>query len=190
MSHPPRPVTLPRIVSLAPAEPAGDEPPPRDTPYVQGTLALAYDPESREPGPDDPDGSHARPLIWGPPGAVPDARRLRALGQAFAEILSGRRPPSTVSRQTTSQVQAELLRAGKVFDCPVPDGRQAPSLPAPGRGGGDVRARALRRAIPRAGVTAGADGCAVVVHRLRDDALTAAGRPGENRAARRKPYSR
>ncbi|GGS79321.1 hypothetical protein GCM10010156_42510 [Planobispora rosea] len=120
MSHPPRPVTLPRIVSLAPAEPAGDEPPPRDTPYVQGTLALAYDPESREPGPDDPDGSHARPLIWGPPGAVPDARRLRALGQAFAEILSGRRPPSTVSRQTTSQVQAELLRAGKVFDCPRP----------------------------------------------------------------------
>ncbi|GIH74517.1 hypothetical protein Plo01_09460 [Planobispora longispora] len=136
MSHPPRPVTLPRIVSLPPAEPPDDEPPPRDTPYVQGTLALAYDPAAYEPapyepvpfdpapyepGPRDSAGPRVRrPLIWGPPGAAPDARRLRALGQAFAEILSGRRSPSTVSRQTTGQVQAELLRAGKVFDCPRP----------------------------------------------------------------------
>ncbi|GAA3444363.1 Rv3235 family protein [Planomonospora venezuelensis] len=118
MPRPLRPVPLPRIVSSPSAEPPYDDerPPGRAEaapPYVRGTLALAREPEPAE-------SPIRRPLIWGPPGAVPDERRLRALGQAFAEILAGRRPPSSVSRHTTERTQAELVRAGKVFDCPRP----------------------------------------------------------------------
>ncbi|MEU7987381.1 Rv3235 family protein [Streptosporangium canum] len=118
MSRTPRPVPLPRIAPSPSAEPPyDDERPAGDVPaappYVQGALALAYDPEPVEP-------PVRRPLIWGPPGAVPDDRRLRALGQAVAEILSGRRPPSSVSAHMTERTHAELVRSGKIINCTRP----------------------------------------------------------------------
>ncbi|MFG1942062.1 Rv3235 family protein [Nonomuraea sp. NPDC048826] len=56
------------------------------------------------------------PLVWGPPGALPDERRLRQLGQALAEVLSGRRPPETVADRLTDQAYRELVRAGRMLD--------------------------------------------------------------------------
>ncbi|MER5648558.1 Rv3235 family protein [Streptosporangium sp. NPDC002524] len=113
MSPPRRPASLPRIAPSPTAEPpydddrpAGDA--PAMPPYVQGTLALALDPGA--PGP--PAG---KPPVWGPPGAVPDERRLRALAQAVAETLSGRRPPASVSCHMTGRAHAELVRSGKVI---------------------------------------------------------------------------
>ncbi|MFJ2032391.1 Rv3235 family protein [Streptosporangium sp. NPDC087985] len=118
MSRTPRPVPLPRIAPSPSAEPPyDDERPagdlPAAPPYVQGTLALACEPE--------PAGPPARkPLIWGPPGAIPDGRRLRALSQAVAEILSGRRSPSSVSSLLTDRTHAELARSGKIINCARP----------------------------------------------------------------------
>jgi hypothetical protein len=77
--------------------------------YVQGTLAL-------EPEPGDP----GRALVFGPAGAPPDERRLRALGQAVAEVLAGRRPPRSVARHLTERAHADLLRVGKVIDARRP----------------------------------------------------------------------
>ncbi|MEU8206721.1 Rv3235 family protein [Streptosporangium sp. NPDC049046] len=118
MPPPRRPAALPRIAPSPAAEPPYDDDRPTGNapavpPYVQGTLALALDP--REPG-----SSAGKPLVWGPPGAVPDERRLRALAQAVAEILSGRRPPASVSCHLTGRVQAELARSGKVIDSARP----------------------------------------------------------------------
>ncbi|MFF5209367.1 Rv3235 family protein [Streptosporangium sp. NPDC000396] len=119
MSRPPRPVSLPRIAPSPRTEPPyDDERPPGDIPaaappYVQGALALDYEPE--------PVDSRAhRPLVWGPPGAIPDGRRLRALCQAVAEILAGRRPPSSVSSHMTGRAHAELVRSGKIINCTRP----------------------------------------------------------------------
>ncbi|GAA4222009.1 hypothetical protein FHR32_004218 [Streptosporangium album] len=119
MSRIPRPVPLPRIApSLFAEPPYDDERPAADIPaappYVQGTLALLCEPEPAEEGP------AREPLIWGPPGAIPDERRLRALGQAIAEILSGRRPPSSVSSQLADRTRAELVRSGKIINCARP----------------------------------------------------------------------
>ncbi|MEU0566279.1 Rv3235 family protein [Nonomuraea sp. NPDC005983] len=68
-------------------------------PATQGALAL------------DP-----RPLVWGPPGATPDERRLRLLGQALAEVLTGRRPPESVADRLTGQAYRELRRAGRMIE--------------------------------------------------------------------------
>ncbi|GAA3122360.1 Rv3235 family protein [Streptosporangium carneum] len=116
MSRPSRPVPLPRIAPSPTAEPPyDDERGPSDVPaappYVQGTLALALDPGEPEA---------RRPLVWGPPGAAPDERRLRALCQAVAEILAGRRPPSSVFPHMTRRAHAELIRSGKVMNCARP----------------------------------------------------------------------
>ncbi|MGV9771954.1 Rv3235 family protein [Streptosporangium sp. NPDC003464] len=118
MSRTSRPVPLPRVAPSPSAEPPyDDERPsgdlPAAPPYVQGALALAYGPEPVEP-------PARSPLIWGPPGAVPDERRLRALGQAVAEVLSGRRPPSSVSPHMTGRAHAELVRSGKIINCARP----------------------------------------------------------------------
>ncbi|WP_433373618.1 Rv3235 family protein [Streptosporangium sp. CA-115845] len=118
MSPPRRPAPLPRIAPSPAAEPPYDEDRPATDipampPYVQGTLALALEPEAPAP----PTG---RPLIWGPPGAIPDERRLRALAQAVAEILAGRRPPASVSCHLTGRAQAELTRSGKIINSARP----------------------------------------------------------------------
>lgn len=130
MSPPRRPAPLPRITRFPAAEPPYDDDRPRgDTsarpPYVQGTLAL--EPEAPAP----PTG---KPLIWGPPGAIPDERRLRALAQAIAEILSGRRPPASVSCHLTGRTQAELTRSGKIINSARPPraGRAHVSQPEDG----------------------------------------------------------
>ncbi|MEU6997108.1 Rv3235 family protein [Nonomuraea sp. NPDC046570] len=57
-----------------------------------------------------------RALVWGPPGAIPDERRLRHLGQAMAEVLAGRRPPKSVSDRLTERAYQELVRAGRMID--------------------------------------------------------------------------
>ncbi|MEV8636310.1 Rv3235 family protein [Streptosporangium sp. NPDC051023] len=113
MSRPPRPVPLPRVTPPPAGEPPYDDERPLSEasaapPYVQGALALALDPGEPEA---------RRPLIWGPPGAIPDERRLRALCQAVAEILAGMRPPSSVSSHMTDRAKAELARSGKIMKC-------------------------------------------------------------------------
>ncbi|MGW0801743.1 Rv3235 family protein [Nonomuraea sp. NPDC002799] len=56
-----------------------------------------------------------RPPAWGPPGAIPDERRLRHLGQALAEVLSGRRAPETVADRLTDRAYRDLLRSGRML---------------------------------------------------------------------------
>jgi Family of unknown function (DUF6459) len=73
-------------------------------PQVDGSLAL-----------------DSQPLVWGPPGAVPDVRRLRHLGQALAEVLAGRRAAETVADRLTARAYRDLVRMGQVIRT-----RQAP----------------------------------------------------------------
>ncbi|MEV7005736.1 Rv3235 family protein [Streptosporangium sp. NPDC051022] len=132
MPRPSRPVPLPRLAPTPAAEPPyDDERPPSDAPaappYVQGTLALALALDPVEP-------EARRPLIWGPPGAVPDERRLRALAQAVTEILAGRRPPASVSSHLTGRAQAELVRSGKIMNCARPPLVGTPHVSQPGDG--------------------------------------------------------
>ncbi|MBB2909736.1 hypothetical protein FHS43_000982 [Streptosporangium becharense] len=139
-----RPVSLPRVAPSPAAEPPYDDDraaghTPAAPPYVQGTLALAIDP-GPAPGPGPAGGSpaavrHARhPLIWGPPGSPPDERRLRALVQAVAETLSGRRPPASVACHLTGRAQAELVRSGKVIDSTRPPRAGRVHVSQPGDG--------------------------------------------------------
>ncbi|TQS26060.1 Rv3235 family protein [Microbispora sp. KK1-11] len=99
----PKPVPLPRLASVPPADPPYDE---RDggghvtRPGTYGTLALAPTPRRA-----------ATPM---------DERRLRGLGQALAEILAGRRPPETVQDRLTERAYRELVRAGKMIDTERP----------------------------------------------------------------------
>jgi hypothetical protein len=67
-------------------------------PQVDGALAL-----------------NSHPLIWGPPGSIPDERRLRHLGQALAEVLAGRRAPETVADRLTERAYRELVQAGQML---------------------------------------------------------------------------
>ncbi|MBG0813302.1 Rv3235 family protein [Planomonospora sp. ID82291] len=129
MSSAPSPAPLPRITPSPLAEPPGDDERAARAsasapPYVQGALALAMDPEPAVP-------AIRRPLVWGPPGAVPDARRLRALAQAVAEILAGRRPPASVSRHLTRRAHAELIRTGKIIDGALPPRAGMPHVSQP-----------------------------------------------------------
>ncbi|GAB2446684.1 hypothetical protein GCM10027187_11190 [Streptosporangium sandarakinum] len=154
---------LPRLAPHPPAEPPYDDerPPPSGPaappytqgtpPYVQGALAPAGEPEpasAREPeagsarGP-EPDGVREpepagardrRTPVWGPAGAVPDERRLRALGQAVAEALSGRRPPASLSAHMTVRAHAELVRTGKVIGGARPPLVGVPHVSRPGDG--------------------------------------------------------
>ncbi|MET9069894.1 Rv3235 family protein [Streptosporangium sandarakinum] len=128
-------------------------------PYVQGALApvggpepvsarepeaagvrkpepvSAREPEAagvREPG---PAGVRDRRIpAWGPAGTVPDERRLRALGQAVAEALSGRRPPASLSAHMTVRAHAELVRTGKVMGGARPPLVGVPHVSRPGDG--------------------------------------------------------
>ncbi|MEV4833263.1 Rv3235 family protein [Nonomuraea sp. NPDC049486] len=74
------------------------------------------------------------PLVWGPPGALPDERRLRHLGQALAEVLSGRRPPETVADRLTDQAYRELVRAGRMLDTRRPPFVGVPHVKEPSDG--------------------------------------------------------
>ncbi|MCK2221162.1 Rv3235 family protein [Actinomadura sp. ATCC 31491] len=56
-----------------------------------------------------------QPMIWGPPGATPDERRLRHLGQALAEVLAGHRAPETLADRLTSRAYRHLLTTGALF---------------------------------------------------------------------------
>ncbi|MGV9326188.1 Rv3235 family protein [Streptosporangium sandarakinum] len=153
---------LPRLAPHPPAEPPYDDerPPPSGPaappyvqaaspyvqgapPYVQGALApvggpepvSAREPEAagvREPG---PAGVRDRRIpAWGPAGTVPDERRLRALGQAVAEALSGRRPPASLSAHMTVRAHAELVRTGKVMGGARPPLVGVPHVSRPGDG--------------------------------------------------------
>ncbi len=116
----PEPFRLPRLLPVPAADPAhDDERPASGTPRTYGALALA-----RGGG----------PLVIGPPGAVPDERRLRGLGQAMAEILCGRRPPATVQDRLSERAYGELIRAGRMIDAPRPPMVGAPHIQQPGDG--------------------------------------------------------
>ncbi len=113
------------------------------TPEVDGSLAL------------DP-----RPLVWGPPGAVPDERKLRHLGQALAEVLAGRRPPETVADRLTQRAYQELVNAGRMIDSRRPPFVGAPHIKEPRDGAiemcllvhGDPRSHVLAIRLERRGV--------------------------------------
>ncbi|MCF6474194.1 hypothetical protein FAF44_38320 [Nonomuraea sp. MG754425] len=74
---------------------------------------LPYDEEHRTPA---TYGALAlSPLVWGPPGAQPDARKLRHLTQALAEVLAGRRPPQSLTDRLTDRAYRDLVRAGRMI---------------------------------------------------------------------------
>ncbi|MFC5826835.1 Rv3235 family protein [Nonomuraea insulae] len=60
------------------------------------------------------------PLVWGPPGAAPDERKLRHLAQAMAEVLAGRRPPETLADKLTDRAYRDLVRAGQMIHADRP----------------------------------------------------------------------
>jgi hypothetical protein len=71
------------------------------------------------------------PLVWGPPGASPDERKLRQLGQALAEVLSGRRPPESVADRLTDRAYRELVRAGRMIETKRPPFVGSPHVKEP-----------------------------------------------------------
>jgi hypothetical protein len=74
------------------------------------------------------------PLVWGPPGAIPDERGLRLLGQALAEVLTGRRPPETVAGRLTDLAYRELVRAGRMIRATRPPFAGVPRVTEPREG--------------------------------------------------------
>lgn len=132
----PKPIPLPRLASVPPADPPYDE---REGVRTYGALALApvatpppqvavQSPGARRPVP-------ARNRLYGgPPGSPTDERRLRGLGQALAEILAGRRPPETVQDRLTERAYRELVRAGKMIDTDRPPLTGLPHVQRPGEG--------------------------------------------------------
>jgi hypothetical protein len=71
------------------------------------------------------------PLVWGPPGSMPDERRLRQLGQALAEVLTGRRPPESVADRLTDRAYRDLVRAGKMIHAQRPPFAGCPHVKEP-----------------------------------------------------------
>ncbi|MFI6811292.1 Rv3235 family protein [Nonomuraea sp. NPDC050328] len=112
----------------------------------QGTLALAVD---------DP-----ATLVWGPPGALPDQRRLRHLGQALAEVLAGRRPPASLADRLSDQAYRELRKAGRMIDTRRPPLVGTPRIQEPRDGAVEMcvlvhcgeRSHALALRLERRGV--------------------------------------
>ncbi|WP_214408652.1 Rv3235 family protein [Sphaerisporangium fuscum] len=135
MPRTPRPVPIPRLRSVPPADPPYDDerapgsgttaPPP-----TQGALALAYE----RPGPtarDEPSAGPYGPRRGFPGGSPPDERALRNLGQAMAEILAGRRPPAAVAEHLTDRAYAELVRAGTMIQTRRPPRVAVPHVNRP-----------------------------------------------------------
>ncbi|WP_449064757.1 Rv3235 family protein, partial [Planomonospora algeriensis] len=89
-----------------------------------------------------------------------DERRLRALAQALAEILAGRRPPASVARHLTRRAHAELIRTGKIIDGTRPPLAGTPHVSQPRDGVVEMcvlvrcgeRARGLALRLERRGV--------------------------------------
>ncbi|WP_220448958.1 Rv3235 family protein [Nonomuraea mesophila] len=73
----------------------------------------------------------SRPLVWGAPGAAPDERRLRHLGQALAEVLTGRRPPETLAGRLTGRAYRDLVRAGRMIAAGRPPFAGTPHVTEP-----------------------------------------------------------
>ncbi|WP_113704099.1 Rv3235 family protein [Nonomuraea lactucae] len=100
--------------------------PPHDHPHDDPHATPSVHPEVRGALALEPS-----PLVWGPPGAVPDERRLRLLGQALAEVLTGRRPPETVAERLTDQAYRELVRAGRMIKATRPPFAGVPHVKEP-----------------------------------------------------------
>ncbi|GAA2380299.1 Rv3235 family protein [Nonomuraea africana] len=96
-----RPVSLPHVTLTPVPDPPYDGDRRVSAATTDGALALAP--------------AQPSPLVWGPPGSIPDERHLRHLGQALAEVLTGRRPPETVADRLADRAYAELVRAGRMI---------------------------------------------------------------------------
>ncbi|GAA5044171.1 hypothetical protein HNP84_004570 [Thermocatellispora tengchongensis] len=123
----------PSLAPPPPADPPYDDEGRRPAPtapvaYVQGALALdaAPPPEPRRHLAAVPDEAGAA----GP--EIPGERRLRQLGQAFAEVLAGRRPPASVAAHVTDAAYRELVRTGTVIRADGPPFVAAPHVHMPG----------------------------------------------------------
>lgn len=157
----PKPIPLPRLTSVPQADPPYDDERGARTgsPETCGSLALAPVQTARPYGEGHAVGRQGA-LIMGPPGSPPDERRLRGLGQALAEILSGRRPPETVQDRLTERAYAELCRAGKMIDARRPPLVGLPHIQQPRPGSVEMcllvhcgpRSRALAVRLERYGV--------------------------------------
>ncbi|MBB5624622.1 Rv3235 family protein [Sphaerisporangium krabiense] len=134
---------LPHLGAVPPADPPYDE--ERRT-VPRGPAAPAHGPRPRAHDPahdlahvraraaprerrrDDPGAMRrARRADGAPPGE----RGLRALGQALAEVLAGRRPPAGVAGHLTERAYAELVRAGRMIETRRPPLAGAPHVHRP-----------------------------------------------------------
>ncbi|MEV5408018.1 Rv3235 family protein [Thermopolyspora sp. NPDC052614] len=118
-----RPVALPRLVPTPRADPPYDDErtdatadDPAGPPATFGALALAPEPD---------------PLVLDPPAPLPEPRRLRALGQAVAEVLAGIRPAASVADRFTDRAHAELVRAGTMLRTRLPPKAGLPHVHRP-----------------------------------------------------------
>ncbi|NAS24417.1 hypothetical protein GT755_22350 [Herbidospora sp. NEAU-GS84] len=118
------------LADVHPLVPRAEEPPRHPGPLTHGSLALAAE----------------------LPSPAPDERRLRALAQALAEILAGRRPPQTVQTRLSAPAYASLLRAGKMIDSTRPPWVGVPRVQHPNDD--TVEMCALVRCTPRSRVLA------------------------------------
>ncbi|WP_062344657.1 Rv3235 family protein [Herbidospora yilanensis] len=115
------------------SSPAEAHRPRHPAPPTHGSLALAPEPEAA-------------------PAPALDERRLRALAQALAEILAGRRPPQTIQNRLSGPAYASLLRAGKMIDSTRPPWVGVPRVQHPNDD--TVEMCALVRCTPRSRVLA------------------------------------
>jgi hypothetical protein len=118
----PKPIPLPRLASVPPADPPyDDERGPHVDPHATyGSLALAHEPRVYGDHGEHGAAGAREGLVIAPRGSAPDERRLRGLGQAMAEILSGRRPPEAVQNRLSERAYRGLVRAGKMIDTQRP----------------------------------------------------------------------
>ena len=59
------------------------------------------------------------PLVWGPPGAIPDERNCGCSGRRWPRC-SGRRPAESLADRLTERAYRELVRAGRMIDAKRP----------------------------------------------------------------------
>ncbi|PZG43484.1 hypothetical protein C1I98_18320 [Spongiactinospora gelatinilytica] len=112
----------------APFLPTFSPSPVADPPYdaTAGKPSPAPDPEP-VPTP-EPMEVPMRDSYVSPVPADPDEQRIRALGLAFAEVLAGQRPPTTVAQHVTDRTYGELVRAGKIIEADGPVRVSAPHI--------------------------------------------------------------
>jgi hypothetical protein len=106
---------IPHVENSPLPDPPYDGETPKNTPLpTDGALALDF-----------------RPLVWGPPGATPDERKLRHFGQALAEVLAGRRPPASIADRLSDRAYKELLKAGRMIESTRPPFAGLPHVTEP-----------------------------------------------------------